>query len=451
MSIFKAYDVRGKYPEEVNEELAYKIGRSMVLMLGKGNFLICRDAREGSEELAEALIKGITEQGANATYMGAASTPMFYYFKHIKNFDAGVMVTASHLPAGFNGFKAIREGRTFMGYDAGFNEIQKMIGTKELDSKPKSETKGTITLENYESEFVDFITEQIEEDLSGVKVVVDASNGMAGPISKKILDKLNADYIGLNMDYNLDNPAHGLNPLKKEALEQAKKEVLSSKADFGAVFDADADRIIFIDETGQELLADYALALLMKSIAQPGDKIVHDLLCGNAFREEAEKFGCKAIESRVGHLFIKQAMIENNARIGSEISGHIFFKETNGAESTTLALLYMISLLKKQDQKLSELARPLKQSWIKSGEINYEVESNEVKDEKIHEIIDFFKDGTQSLLDGIKVSYEDSWFNVRKSNTEPVLRLRVEAKTKEKLESLIKKIEEIIGFKTQEE
>ncbi|MFH1770853.1 MAG: phosphomannomutase/phosphoglucomutase [archaeon] len=442
MDIFKAYDVRGKYPEEVNEELAYNIGRAMVILLKAKNFLVCRDARKGSEDLARAFMKGVTDQGSNVTYSGLATTPMFYYFKYKKGFDAGVMITASHLPSGYNGLKAMKKDG-FMGYDSGYKEIQELIDSGELKKIPLTETKGNVTNTNYEDEYVNFIINSAIGEFKGLKIVVDASNAMAGPILKKVLDKVGVDYIGLNMGYNLENPAHSLNPLKTDAHTQVREKIKSEGAVLGAVFDADADRIVFMDETGDVLPGDYALAILVQHLAKPGDKIVHDLLCGRAFKEAVRAIGCEPVETRVGHVFIKHKMVELNARLGAEISCHMYFQEAGGAESTILCLLDMIGIVNKKG-KLSKLIAPLKQAWIKSVELNYELSSNNLKDKKIEEIKQTFSDGEQSLLDGVKVEYDDAWFNVRKSNTEPVLRLRIEAKTKRKLAELQAKIESII-------
>jgi len=297
MGIFKAYDVRGKYPEEVNEKLAYNIGRAMVILLKAKNFLVCQDAREGSKELSDALIKGVIDQGANATYAGLVTTPMFYYFKYKKGFDAGVMVTASHLPTGYNGFKAMKVGREFMGLDSGFREVEELLESGELEKTLLAEQKGTVAEDNYEEEYVDFIINSAVGELKGKKIVVDGSNAMAGPIGKKILDKAGVDYVGLNMDYNLENPSHGLNPLKAEAQQQVKDKIMEIGADLGAVFDADGDRIILVDDKGNDLPGDYAVTLLAKFLAKPGDKIVHDLLCGRAFREQLIQWVVKELKA----------------------------------------------------------------------------------------------------------------------------------------------------------
>ncbi|MBU1202382.1 MAG: phosphomannomutase/phosphoglucomutase [Nanoarchaeota archaeon] len=444
MSVFKAYDVRGKYPEEVNEKLAYEIGRAMILLLKAKEFLICQDARQGSKELSDALIKGITDQGANATYCGLTTTPMFYYLKYKKGFDAGVMITASHLPSGFNGLKAMKSGRTFMGYDSGYKEIEELINSGELKRTPLAKKKGTTRKENYEDEYINFITSKIIGDVSGLKIVVDASNGMAGPIAKKVLEKARVDFVGLNINYNLEKPAHGLNPLEHDAQEQIKKKIKDENASLGAIFDADADRVLFVDEKGEFLPGDYTLAILVENLAKPRDKIVHDLLCGRALREVIKKKKCIPIMTRVGHVFLKKSMVDNDARFGAEASGHMYFQEAGGAESTILCMLHMITILKKQNKPLSELVKPLKESWIKSEELNYEFESNELKDKKIEEVTKAFSNAKQSKMDGVTVEYDDKWFNVRKSNTESVIRLRIEAKTPIILRDIMKKIEGIL-------
>lgn len=443
MNVFKAYDVRGKYPEEVNEKLAFNIGKAMVVLLGAKNFLIAMDARKGSEKLAEALTKGITGQGSNVTMMGLATTPMFYYFKKKKGFDAGVMITASHLPAGFNGLKAMRQDG-FMGYDTGFKEIEEMINSGRLDNIFSVDHKGSVEEESYDEEYIDFVIRNSLGNLRGLKVVVDGSNGMAGPIAEKILLKADVDFIGLNMSYKLENPAHSLNPLEVDAHVEVIEKIKETGAAFGAIFDADGDRIVFIDDKGESLSGDYTVAILAKHLAKPGDIIVHDLLCGRAFIDSVKKLGCEPVVSRVGHLFIKHKMVELNARLGAEASCHMYFQEAGGAESSVLCLLNMIGIINEEERNLSEILAPLRAAYVKSPELNYRFESNEVKDAKIEQIKVTFTDGMQSFLDGVKVDYDDAWFNVRKSNTEPVLRVRIEGKTASRVNELQVRIEAIV-------
>ncbi|MFH1589312.1 MAG: phosphomannomutase/phosphoglucomutase [archaeon] len=443
MGIFKAYDVRGKYPEEINEKLAYNIGRAMVILLQAKNFLVCQDAREGSDLLAKAFLKGVTDQGSNTTYSGLTTTPMFYYFKKKKGFDAGVMITASHLPAGYNGLKAMKKDG-FMGYDSGYKEVEELIVSGKIKKIPLAEDKGTVKEESYENEYIDFVLGNTTGKLKGLKVVVDSSNGMTGPIIKKILDKAGVDYIGLNMNYNLENPAHDLNPLNESARKQAVEKILETGAQLGAVFDADGDRVIFLDEKGTYLSGDYTTAILAKHLAKPGDVIVHEVLCGRAFREAIDAMGCKRVMCRVGHLFIKDNMLKYNARLGAELSSHLYFREAGGGENCILALFHMIGILNKEKKPLSKIMIPLLAKWIKSDELNYEVDSNNIKDAKIEEIKKSFQDGKQHYMDGVTVEYDDSWLNVRKSNTEPVLRLRIEATTQKRLDELQKKVEMII-------
>jgi|FLOH01.1.fsa_nt_gi phosphomannomutase len=444
MNIFKAYDIRGRYPEEVNEAFAYKIGRSIVHLLGAKKILVARDAREGSLELSQSLMKGIIDQGANVIFMDFSTTPMFYHFKIKKEFDAGIMITASHLPAGFNGMKFLREEKQIMGYEAGLKEVEALIESGELDKILLAEKKGLSENADYTDEYVEFVINSVPGNLKDQKVVIDGSDGMAGPFAKKILDKVGADYISLNCEFNLENASHGFNPLEDEARAQAKAKILETGAAFGAVFDADADRVAFLDEHGEFIPGDISIAIMVENITKPGDVVVHDLISGRALVDTINKMGCKSIPTAIGQINITKVFREHNARVGGEQSCHINFRENFGCEATLIALLNMINILNKTGAKMSELVNPLKESWLKSGELNYEMESNEQKEKKIDEVKEKFSDGTLNFEDGVKVDYEDSWLNVRKSNTEPLLRLRIEANSKERLEEIKARVEKVI-------
>lgn len=459
-SIFKAYDVRGLYPQEIDKKAAYAIGRALVEHTKAKKIVVGWDMRSSSPELTESLIEGITDQGADVVKIGLATTPMLYFASwKMENVDVGVIVTASHNPAEYNGMKFCLKGAVPIGEGSGMEEIKDLA----LSSLPFSKGESERNLENNDSSQIPlnphlkkgeiFSDEDIKEVYydyilknykakSKRKIVVDFANGMGildKPIYEKISDSVEAIYLYDELDGNFPN--HEANPLKIETLEMLQKKVLEEKADLGIAYDGDADRVGFVDEKGEIIPMDFMIAILAKEVLKkyPGGLVLMDLRSSNSVKEVIEEAGGKVNRCRVGHSLIKKQMREEEAIFAGELSGHYFFESNSKAEMTTLAVVYFLDLLEESGKSASELVQDLKR-YFHSGEIN-----SEVKDKKavFRALKEKYAAGKLDERDGVRIDFPDWWFNVRASNTEPKIRLNVEAKTKELMEE---KRDEILGI-----
>jgi phosphomannomutase len=441
--IFKAYDVRGIYPTEINKEAAYAIGRALVSHTKSKRVVVGFDMRESSIELEEALISGITDQGADAIKIGLSSTPMVYFASwQIENIDSAVMITASHNPAEYNGMKFCLKDAVPIGEGSGMEEIRDFACQGKFEMPTE---KGKIEeLPNFKETYLEYMMQFFKAGKAKKKVVIDFANGM-GIVDKPVFEKfptdLEATYLYDTLDGNFPN--HEANPLKLETLEALQAKVLSEKADLGIAYDGDADRVGFVTETGEIVPMDYLIAILAKEILKknPEQLILMDLRSSNAVREMIEEAGGKVNRCRVGHSLIKKQMREEGAIFAGELSGHYFFSENSKAEMTTFAVITLLNLMNETGLKMSELIKDLKR-YFHSGEINSEVADKNAVMEKLKEI---YKDGKIDELDGIRIDFPDWWFNVRASNTEPKLRLNLEAKNKELMEEKRDEILEIIS------
>jgi len=429
--IFKAYDIRGVYPEDINRDAAYMIGRALVLYTGAKKVAVGYDMRESSPELEAGLISGIIDQGANAVRIGLSSTPMAYFASWKLDVDASVVITASHNPAQWNGMKMCKKNAVPIGEGNGMEEIKGLALKGEFTNVSE---KGKIEENNeLKKEYLDYIVGFFNKGLAKKKVVIDFANSM-GIGDKDVYEKISENVEAIYMYDNFDGsfPNHEANPLKTETLEALRKRVVEEKADLGIAYDGDADRIGFVSENGEIIPMDYMIALLSEEILKkhPGGLILMDLRSSNAVKEVIEESGGKVNRCRVGHSLIKKQMREDGAIFAGELSGHYFFEENSKAEMATLAAIMVINLLNEAGQKMSELVKNLKR-YYHSGEINSDVEDKNGMMEKLKEI---YNDGKLDESDGIRIDYPDWWFNVRPSNTEPKLRLNLEAKTKELME-----------------
>lgn len=434
-SIFKAYDIRGVYPKEIDEDAAYRIGRAFVRYIDAKKIAIGRDARTSSPSLFESLMRGITDEGASVIDLGIVTTPMVYFASGTLDVDGAISLTASHNPAEYNGLKLTRKEAVPIGIDSGLREIKELA---EKNNFTDATHKGVVAkhdiLKDYLKHFGAFA------DLSDVhvKVVIDPANGM-GIVELPLFTALskNLEIVTMYDKIDMSFPNHEANPLKTETLGDLRRKVLSEKADVGIAFDGDADRVGFVDEKGMPVPMDFITALLAEVVLEktPGATILYDLRSTKAAKEIIEEHGGIAHECRVGHAYIKKQMREENATFGGELSGHYYFKENFTAESAGFAALLILNLMAKTKKPLSELVKPV-QRYYQSGEINTEVKD---KDAILENLKKTYKDGKLDTLDGIKIIYPTWWFNVRASNTEPLLRLNVEADTKELL--AIKKTE----------
>ncbi len=416
--IFKAYDIRGIYPEQLNEATAEKIGRAFVTFTGAKKVVVGRDMRPHSEPLFAALAKGITAQGADVIDIGLCSTPMSYHANGKLGADGSIMITASHNPGEWNGFKLCRANAVPISGANGIADIEALVAADKWDDA----VPGSIVTYDIASEYAAFLRSFVKFDKK-LKVVVDYANAMGIYEIKGIEDLF--EIIPMYKELDGTFPNHEANPLHLETLDAIRAKVAETGADFGAAFDGDADRCGFIDNEGNIIPMDLFTALIAQDTLADGPAtILYDLRSSWAVKESIEANGGKAVMSRVGHAFIKNQMREENAVFAGELSGHYYYKENFVAESQGLSMIKLANLLCKTGKTSAELVKPLKK-YFQSGEINSKVADVATILAKIKEI---YADGRMFELDGISVEYADWWFNVRCSNTEPLLRLIVEAK-----------------------
>lgn len=424
--IFKAYDIRGIYGDTLTDELAYKIGRAFVSFLKCSKVVVGRDMRTHSKNVFDALAKGLTEQGADVIDLGLCSTPMSYYANGKLGAQASIIITASHNPGEWNGFKLCREQAIPISGATGIVDIERIAN--EEDFGPTPDKPGTISEYDILPEYIEHIRE-FADLKRPVKIAIDYANGM-GVIEGKVLEGLiEIDPMFDTMDGSFPN--HEANPLKLDTLEPLQEKIKSGSYDFGIAFDGDADRAGFVDEKGNIIPMDMITALIAEMIlAKKKGPIFYDLRSSWAVKEVIEENGGTPLMSRVGHAFIKQQMRDENAEFAGELSGHYYFKENYFTESSSLAALYVANLVSQSDKPLSALIAPI-QRYFASGEINSTVEKPDAVFAALREK---YGDGKIIELDGVSFEYADWWFNVRPSNTEPLIRLNLEAKTREMME-----------------
>ena len=420
--IFKAYDIRGIYGKGLDETLATAIGRAFVTFLKCKKVVIGYDMRPHSRPLFDALCKGITMQGADVVSIGLCSTPMSYYANGSLGADGSIMITASHNPGEWNGFKLCREQGIPISGATGIKDIEQIVAAKTF--APPAAKAGSVTMHDIVPAYVAHVR-KVANLKRPVRIAVDFANSM-GILEAKCLEGL----IEMTRLYDtLDGtfPNHEANPLNTETLEALEKTVREGTFDFGVAFDGDADRAGFVDEKGRIVPMDIITALIATSILEKEKGVIfYDLRSSWAVREVIEANGGTPMMSRVGHAFIKQQMRDNKALFAGELSGHYYFRDNYTTESSAMAVLYIANVITKTGKTLSELIKPI-QRYFASGEINSEVHSSQVVLDAIRAN---YKGGVMTELDGITVEYADWWFNVRCSNTEPLVRLNLEAKTK---------------------
>ncbi|MFA5432357.1 MAG: phosphomannomutase/phosphoglucomutase [Candidatus Paceibacterota bacterium] len=439
--IFKAYDIRGIYPQEINEEAAYKIGVAFATFTKNNSnkenpqIVVGRDNRLSSDSLFDSLSRGIIDQGANVINIGLSATPTFYFAVANYKYDGGINITASHNPKQYNGFKMVKAGAVPLSEISGIGEIKDLVMVDNFPIVPK---KGEIVEKTV---LIDYILANKEKEPFNIKMIVDTANSVSGVFVPKIFDQINFTHIF--SDLNGDFPNHEPDPLKKENINKLQEKVIKDKADLGIAFDGDGDRVFFIDEKGEVVSSDMILALIASIIIKekPGSKILYDLRCSNIVKEVIEGLKGEAIISRVGHSFIKALMREQDIIFGAEYSGHYYLKQGEDYyESPYFVIFTILKEMKRTGNKLSELIEPFRK-YYHSGEINFKVEN---KEEIIERVKNKYINGNLLIIDGVRIDFDDWWFSIRSSNTEPILRLIVEGKTKEKMEEKLKEIEAII-------
>ncbi|MEM1071977.1 MAG: phosphomannomutase/phosphoglucomutase [Planctomycetota bacterium] len=470
--VFKAYDVRGTYPDLLTDQMAWQIGYGASQYLIETaaadgdttpmmrNLVVGRDMRLSSPTLVERLIKGITDQGGNVLDVGLCDTPLIYFAVNHFGCAGGVMTTASHNPPQYNGFKICKRRAKPAGEDTGLGEIRKhaaMVDRAGANATERPAHAGRAEKRDLWQAYTDHVLQFLNLNGRSIKVVIDASNGMAGTMVPKIFGKKGAKIEGLDIvELNFENSkgefVHEPNPLVAENLVQLQEAVVVQKADLGLCFDGDADRCVVVDEKGGIVACDHLTAVLAPHfLAQsPGSAVVYDLRSSKAVAEEITKAGGNPLKSRVGHVFMKQALADAGGVFGGELSGHFYFRDNYNADSGAIAMATVLTVLAHADKPVSQLIAPIAGRYVQSGEINFE---NEEKDEAIEAIKDEFGPGSDSdgdieELDGVSIdcfATHGWWCNVRKSNTEPLLRLNLEARDQGTLTEAVEAIAPMLG------
>jgi len=439
--IFAAYDMRGIYGKDLNDEIAYQIGRAAALYLQVPEIAVGRDMRVSSPPLAAALLRGITDQGANAIELGMTTTDELYFAVGKFNYRAGIMITASHNPKQYNGMKFCRAQAFPISLESGLADIRDLAMRGEF---PEPASKGQVIKRDVTDAFIEHALSFIDvSKIKPLKVVIDAGNGMAGMIMPRVFKHLPCTLVPLYFELDGTFPNHPASPIEPENMEDLQKKVREVGADLGAAFDGDADRMFPVDEHGNVVDGSMVTAVVSQSLLRkhPGSTILYNLIVSKSVPELVEKMGGVAIRTRVGHSYIKAEMRRLNAIYGGEHSGHFYFRDNWFADSGLIALLITLELVSVEGKPLSELLKPL-DKWVRSGEVNSKV--NDVQG-KLKALEEHYGTQAQSVdhLDGITVDFSDWWFNVRPSNTEPLLRLNVEARNRELLQQ---KFNEVLAF-----
>ncbi|HEV7133813.1 MAG TPA: phosphomannomutase/phosphoglucomutase [Gaiellaceae bacterium] len=432
--VFKAYDVRGLYPGDLDEAGAYAIGRAYVEQFEPRRMAVGRDMRLSSPQMAAAAIRGASDAGAEVLDLGLVGTEMLYFAVGELGLDGGIEVTASHNPKEYTGMKIVRRGALPVGGESG------LLDVRDRAVVAAGETGGgeaRVSAVDIWPAYVDRVMSFIDvSSIRPLKVVVDAANGMAGAMLPPVLDRLAAvDAVRCYFEPDGSFPNHEPNPLLPENREFIVAKTLEEGADLGVAFDGDADRCFFVDDTGEFVPGDFATALLAESILakDPGAKIIYDVRASWAVPEAIERAGGTALMNRVGHAYIKHRMRKEDAAFGGEVSGHYYFRDFSQADSGVVPFLLMLELISKRGLKLSEILRPYRERYFLTGELNTPVADVALKLQELKER--YAQEGTVSHLDGISVDAHDWHFNVRPSNTEPLLRLNLEARSEELMEA----------------
>ncbi len=429
--IFKAYDVRGIYPTELDEEGAYAIGRAYAAHLEPSRIAVGRDMRLSAPGIAQAVMDGAADGGVDVLDLGLVGTEMVYFAVGELGLGGGIAVTASHNPKEYTGMKIVRRGALPVGGESGLLDIR----DRALRGFDRSAARGRIRPADVWPAFVERVLSFVElERIRPLRVVLDAANGMAGAMLPPVLERLPIDTVRCYFDPDGSFPNHEPNPLLPENREFIVSKTLAEEADFGVAFDGDADRCFFVDDTGEFVPGDFVTALLAESILarHPGEKVIYDVRASWAVPETIERAGGTALVNRVGHAYIKHRMRKDDAVFGGEVSGHYYFREFSQADSGVIPFLLMLELVSMRAARLSEILEPYRKRYFITGELNTPVPDVALKLQELQE--HFGREGRVSHLDGVSIDAQDWHMNVRPSNTEPLLRLNLEARTSELME-----------------
>lgn len=437
--VFKAYDVRGRADTgELDSELARGVGAAFAILMGSETIAVGRDCRASSPGLFQAIVEGITSQGVNVLDIGLVATDTVYYVSGVRSIP-GVMITASHNPAEYNGIKLCRPGAAPVGAESGLVEIKEMIQSGIPDGAGGGQVEEFDAIPGY----VDHIFGVVEaENIGPLRVAVDGGNGMAGIVLERVFDRMAASITGLYLNPDGSFPNHPADPLQEENIVDLVNLISQGGFDLGVAFDGDADRAFFVDDKGVPLSGSTTTALIARWFLarNPGATVVHNLITSRAVPETIRAHGGVPVRTRVGHSFIKQIMAETGAIFGGEHSGHYYFKDNFRADSGMLAMLVLLQVLSEAGVPLSELRADV-EPYAVSGELNFRVEDRAAA---IDAVADAMRDGEADRLDGLTVQWPDRWLNVRPSNTEPYVRLNVEGPDERAVNELVGRVKSVL-------
>jgi phosphomannomutase len=439
--VFKAYDVRGIHPDELDEAGAEAIGRAYVEQFEPRRMAVGRDMRLSSPAMQEAFMRGAVSAGADILDLGLVGTEMVYFAVGSLGLEGGAMVTASHNPKQYTGMKLVRRGALPVGGESGLLDVRERAMS---GARHRTGPEGTVAEYDIWPAYVDRVLSFVEVPaIKPLKVVIDAANGMAGTMLPPVLERLSIDSVRCYFEPDGSFPNHEPNPLLPENREFIVRKTLEEGADLGVAFDGDADRCFFVDDTGEFVPGDFVTALFAGSVLdkEPGAKIIYDVRASRAVPDTIESAGGIPLVNRVGHAFIKARIRKEDAAFAGEVSGHYYFRDFSQADSGVVPFLLMLELISKSGRGLSEILAPLRSRYFITGEINSPVPDVALK---LQELKERFADGRVSHLDGISVDYDDWHFNVRPSNTEPLLRLNLEATSEELMEQKRDEVLEVI-------
>ena len=443
-SIFKAYDIRGLYPGEINEDVARQIGRGFVAYLNAKQIGVSRDMRVSSPALSAAFIDGARQQGADVVDYGMLGTDQLYYAVVSDNLEGGAQITASHNPGKYNGIKMVRAEALPLSGDAGIGDIRDMIVNDRLPAP--AARPGAISHRDILPGYIDKVLSFIDPSIvKPFNVVLDAGSGMAGLVAPKLFDRLPCRTTRLCFDIDGTFPNHEANPLIEENRRDITAEVVRQQADIGIAWDGDADRCFFIDGAGEFISGDFVTALLAEAflLKHPRATIIYDLRASNAVKDVVSRYGGRALMNRVGHAFIKQRMRQEDGIFAGEVTGHYYFRDFYYADNGFIPAMLILELMSKKNRSLRDLLQPYREQYFISGEINTKLKSMEEVPARLSAIESRYQDAEIQKMDGVSVDYPDWHFNVRASNTEPLLRLNLEAKTTALMEQ---KRDEVLGI-----
>lgn len=448
MSVFKAYDIRGLYGSEITEEFAEKLGYAIINFTKAKKIVIGYDSRNSNIKLFSAFARGVINSGTNIVHIGIVTKPLLNWVSIKKKFDLGVIITASHNPKEYNGFNFMW-GKKTLHYSNGLDKVEKIINNKFKISKKK----GKIISKDYIDEYVTFLSSKLnKKGLSNIRIVGDASNGAAGEILKRLMENnnINCELLFTEPDGNF--PCHDPNPLDDNALSILRRKVIENKADFGFIVDPDADRVRFVDEKGNIVDNSYMQSLIIKELLKRHQNsfIVMELTARKILYDTIKRNHGKEVYSRVGHPYIIDLMIKNKAVYGCEMSGHNFFSEMYNLDSGELMTIHVINMYLSQKKKISTLIKQMNK-YVYLGELTYNLKYDTDKVILLDKVKKYIKKNRKRLnikkifeIDGLSVVARDFWFNIRPSNTESIIRFRIEGKERKKLESVREKIDKIL-------